>query len=78
MAGPSYDKLGRPARPMRYPKTILSKVSEDALETLDEMAKVKGIKRAKVIRRAVMKDIYIFKSEKKRRALKELEADDEE
>lgn len=62
------DRLGRRARPMRYPVRKTIRLSEDAAATLDEMGDHQSRKVGKVMRRAVMKDIYIYKAEQKRKA----------
>lgn len=60
------DVLGRPTRPVKYPHRRHAHFSQDAVETLDEMATVTGMKVGKLIRRAVMKDIYIYKAKHKK------------
>ncbi len=62
-----HDSLGRPARPLRYSVKRTVKLAPDAVDTINEMAKVQGIKPMRVMRRAIMKDVYIYKSEQKRR-----------
>jgi predicted transcriptional regulator len=49
---------------MRYPVRIVVRISEDAKETLDEMAEAKRTKPGTVARRAIMKDVYIYKAKK--------------
>lgn len=66
------DILGRPARPMRYPVKLTVRLSKDAGATLDEMAAHQNRKKMKVARRAIMKDVYIYKAEKKKRKAKGL------
>lgn len=61
------DTLGRAARPMRYPIQHTVKFSEDADATLKEMAELQDMKIGKIIRRAVMKEIYIYKAKQKRK-----------
>lgn len=56
------DSLGRPTRRLRYPVLLQAKFSKDARQTLEEMAAASGMKVGKLIRRAVMKDIYIYKA----------------
>lgn len=63
----SRDILGRVKRPLRYPVKVSVKLSQDAADTLDEMAEKQKRKKMKVLRRAIMKDIYIYKAEKKRK-----------
>lgn len=58
------DSLGRPARPLRYPVKRFFKISEDANETIEEMAQAKNTKPGTIIRRAVMKDVFIYKARK--------------
>jgi hypothetical protein len=53
-------------RPLRYPAKVTTKISQDAFDTLEEMAQVRKRKVATLVRRAVMKDIYIYKREKER------------
>lgn len=55
-------------RPLRYPVKRTVKLSKDADNTLREMAEKggKGVTVMLLIRRAVMKDIYIYKAEQKR------------
>lgn len=65
------DTLGRPARPLRYPVTRSVKLSKDASETVNEMAEVQGYKAMKVMRRAIMKDVYIYKAKKKKQEAKD-------
>lgn len=52
-------------RRLRYPIKLTIKVSEDARDTLAEMAKAKDTTPATLGRRAIMKDIYIYKAEQK-------------
>jgi hypothetical protein len=64
------DSLGRRVRPLRYPVKRTVRLSQDAADTLEEMAQsTKGgkYKVMKIMRRAIMKDVYIYKAEKKRR-----------
>lgn len=61
------DSLGRPARPLRYPVKRTVRLSEDASATLDEMSEHQKRKVMKIMRRSIMKDIYIYKNEKKKR-----------
>lgn len=61
------DVLGRPARRLRYPVLLGAKFSEDAHETLKQMADQQDMKIGKIIRRAVMKDIYIYKAKQKKK-----------
>lgn len=62
------DPRGGPVnRPLKYGVKILVAISEDAHKDLMEMAKVRGAPVATLARRAVMKDIYIYKAEKAKR-----------
>lgn len=55
-------------RPLRYPVVRTVKISQDATKTLEEMAEKagRGVTVMTLMRRAIMKDIYIYKAEKKR------------
>lgn len=61
------DSLGRPARRLRYPVLLGVKVSEQAEADLDAMAEAKGLKRGKLLRKMVMRELYIWKAETKRK-----------
>lgn len=61
-----YDSMGRIKRPVKFPVRIMVRLSEDANATLEEMAEKQKRKPAKVLRRAIMKDIYIYKAKKKK------------
>lgn len=61
------DSLGRPARRLRYPVLLGIKVSEQAETDLDAMAEAKGIKRGKLLRKMIMRELYIWKAEVKRK-----------
>jgi hypothetical protein len=61
------DSLGRPTRRKRYPVLRAAKFSQDASDYLDKMAERRGTKPATIIRRAVMKEIYIDKRKKEQR-----------
>lgn len=54
-------------RPKRYTERIETQVSKDAKATLEEMRKAKATPIGVLVRYSVMKDIYIYKNEKKRR-----------
>jgi hypothetical protein len=54
-------------RPLRYPMRRIARLSKEADADLLEMAKEKDTKPGTLLRRAIMKDIYIWKNEKKRR-----------
>lgn len=66
---------GSPIRKLRYPIKLTTKVSKDADQTLDEMATARDTKKATLVRRAVMKDIYIYKAEKEKREKLAFEGD---
>lgn len=79
MAKKAYTGQGGPNnRPKRYPARLTTQVSEDARGTLEEMSKVQGKKVAHLVRRSVMKDVYIYKAEKKRHQEIEEELGNEE
>lgn len=59
-------------RPKRYTVKHTVYISPDAAATIEEMATLKKTTIATIERRAIMKDVFIYKSEKKRR--EELEA----
>jgi hypothetical protein len=61
------DSLGRPTRRMRYPVKRFGKFSQDASDYLDAMAQRRGTKPGTIIRRAVMKEIYIDKRKKEKK-----------
>jgi hypothetical protein len=56
-------------RRLRYPVAKTVKLSQDAVDTLEEMAERvgEGYTPMTLMRRAIMKDIYIYKNEKKNR-----------
>lgn len=58
-------------RRLRYPIKLTLKISQDAKDTLDEMATKKSTKPATIGRRSIMKDIYIYKAEKERKEKKQ-------
>lgn len=51
---------------MRYPMRRVTRLSRDADNSLVEMAAESGTKVSYLIRRAIMKDIYIWKAEKEK------------
>ncbi len=58
------DSLGRPARILRYPIKKYVQISPDAADKLTELAQKRGIKEGKLIRRALMKELYIYEAKK--------------
>lgn len=68
MARGPRDSLGRPARPLRYSKPVRAKISDDAYNTLQEMAERRRTKVGTLIRRAVMKEVYIYKAKQNQAA----------
>jgi hypothetical protein len=54
-------------RPLRYPMRRVFRLSKDADAMLVEMAAEGNTKVAYLIRKSVMKDIYIYKAEKEKR-----------
>jgi predicted transcriptional regulator len=63
-------------RPLRYPISRTVKISSDADDTLDDMAQAQSTTKMNVMRRAIMKDIYIYKSKQQRRESAEQEPSD--
>lgn len=53
-------------RRLRYPVKRTTKLSKEADADLKEMAQAKDAKPATLIRRAIMKDIFIWKNEKRK------------
>lgn len=53
-------------RALRYPMRRVTRLSRDADDSLVQMAAEGGTKVAYLIRRAIMKDIYIWKAEKEK------------
>lgn len=66
MARKPYTGRGGPNdRRLRYPVKLTIKISDDALATLEKMAHIKDTTVATLGRRAIMKDVYIYKAEQK-------------
>ena len=58
---------GPESRRLRYPVKRTTKLSKDANAELIEFARAHDSKPATMIRRAIMKDIYIWKANKRKR-----------
>lgn len=59
---------GSPLRRRRYSVKLFTRITENADAMLDEMAKDKDVKKAHLVRSAVMKDLYIWKNEREKRS----------
>lgn len=61
------DSLGRPKRRSRYPIVTTVKLSKQATVDLAAMAEERDTKPATIMRRAIMKEIYIHKAKKEQK-----------